>query len=292
MAETHNFTTPVGRLVGGSVSKAREIRDNQGKPVLGDDGKVRTEFSFGLAIPKTPGVTHWSQESWGGPIWNLAHASWPAGEAQRPDFSWKITDGDSTIPNKAGRKPAEQEGYKGNWVIWFNGMLPPRYYTLMGVAEATPLADADAIKTGYYVQVYGNTRSNGPSQSPGMYMNHSMVCLVAFGQEIVMGPDVSAAGFGGAPLPAGASATPVAGFVPPVASAAPIPPAVPGAVVTPPVMPPATVVAPAPAVLAPPVPPATPARQMTAAAGGATYEAMIAAGWTDATLIQHGMMVG
>ncbi len=285
MAETHNFTTPVGRIVGGSVSKPREIRDNQNKPVMDKDGKPRSEYSFGIAIPKTPGVTHWSQEAWGAPIFALAQQSWPNGEYQRPDFSWKITDGDSTIPNREGRKPADREGYKGHWVIWFNGMLPPRYYTLMGVPEATPLADPDTIKNGYYVQVYGNTRSNGPSQSPGMYMNHSMVCLVAYGEEIVTGPDVSAAGFGGAALPPGASATPVAGFVPPVTSA-PAP-----AAVVPPVVPP-VVVTPAPAILTPPVPPATPAKQMTALAQGATYEQMIAAGWTDQTLIQHGMMVG
>jgi hypothetical protein len=29
---------------------------------------------------------------------------------------------------------------------------------------------------------------------------------------------------------------------------------------------------------------------MLPAAGGATYEQMLAAGWTDATLRQHGMM--
>jgi hypothetical protein len=30
---------------------------------------------------------------------------------------------------------------------------------------------------------------------------------------------------------------------------------------------------------------------MTAAAGGASYEAMLAAGWTDETLIAQGMMI-
>lgn len=37
-------------------------------------------------------------------------------------------------------------------------------------------------------------------------------------------------------------------------------------------------------------PPATPVRTMLPAANGATYEAMIAAGWTDAMLVQQGMM--
>lgn len=42
---------------------------------------------------------------------------------------------------------------------------------------------------------------------------------------------------------------------------------------------------------APPAPPAPAARIMTAAANGASYESMIAAGWTDALLLQHGMMI-
>lgn len=54
-------------------------------------------------------------------------------------------------------------------------------------------------------------------------------------------------------------------------------------------------VAPAPAAPTPPVPPAAPPAapqyQMTAAANGATREQMHAAGWTDETLIAHGMML-
>jgi hypothetical protein len=46
-------------------------------------------------------------------------------------------------------------------------------------------------------------------------------------------------------------------------------------------------VQPHPAILQPP---AAPIRQMTAKAAGATYEAMIAAGWTEALLVQHGYL--
>ena len=42
----------------------------------------------------------------------------------------------------------------------------------------------------------------------------------------------------------------------------------------------------------PAAPPAAPVRVMLPPAQGATYEAMIAAGWNDALLIQHGMMQG
>lgn len=67
----------------------------------------------------------------------------------------------------------------------------------------------------------------------------------------------------------------------PVAAPAPIAP--PPAPLAPPPAPP-------PAPVAPPMPPPAPVRQMTAKAAGQTYEALIAAGWNDALLIEHGMM--
>jgi len=77
---------------------------------------------------------------------------------------------------------------------------------------------------------------------------------------------------------------------PPVGYSAPQPP-----VFTPPVYqqptapaPPMPPITPAPDFLAPPIPPA---HQMTAAANGASYEQLVAIGWTDATLRQHGMMI-
>lgn len=87
------------------------------------------------------------------------------------------------------------------------------------------------------------------------------------------------------PVPTPAASTPMAPATPSPSNAAPpyagfMQPGVAGSPVVP--VPPVTT--------APP--PAGPsARVMTPAAGGQTYEAMIAAGWTDAMLIQHGMMV-
>lgn len=83
--------------------------------------------------------------------------------------------------------------------------------------------------------------------------------------------------------------------VPPSVVTPPPPPGVP----TPPALPPVPAPPATPSPSNPPPPPYTgymqaapvPARQMTPAAQGQTYEAMIAAGWTDAMLIQHGMMV-
>jgi len=284
-----NITTPVGRLVGGSVYEP-QTTDYLGKPLMSKDKVTpRVDYTFGVAIPKTVGVTHWSQEAWGAPIWQLATAEFKNGEYQRPDFSSKIIDGDSTIPNKRGKKPCDNEGYKGHWVIWFSGGYAPKIYNADGSQQ---ILEPNAIKRGYYVQVFGNVSDNKPSESAGLYVNHTYVALTAYGEEISSAPDVSAAGFGqGVALPAGASNVPAPAFAPappPVPPAANVPP-------PPPPPPPPVAVAPNPAILnaglpVPPAPPA-PAHQMTALANGATYEQMVELGWTDAALIQNGYML-
>jgi hypothetical protein len=197
-----------------------------------------------------------------------------------------VSDGDSTVPNAKGRKPCDREGWPGHWVVHFSSGFAPRIVRQRDGSNP-PQFDAfnepDALKLGFFVQVNGNVDFNGSQQQPGVFLNHSLVCFSAFGPEIFVGPDPTQAGFGGAPLPPGASMTPPANFTPP---------AVPGGVAPPPLVPGVPGAgAPMPPVPGAPVaPPAAPARVMTAAANGATYEAMLAAGWTDATLIQHGMM--
>jgi hypothetical protein len=86
-----------------------------------------------------------------------------------------------------------------------------------------------------------------------------------------MSPSQVAAAFGGAPtaMPQAAPAP----TMPPPTAAAPVQPH-PGFVTG--------------AAMAPPP---APVHQMTPLANGATYEQMIAAGWTDALLVQHGMML-
>jgi hypothetical protein len=297
MANRIDFTTPVGRLVGGDLYTPNTT-DYQGKPLtMKDKVTPRVEYSFGVAIPKTPGISHWASEAWGGPIWALANQAFPNGEPSRPDFAFKITDGDSTIPNKRNNRPCDREGYPGHWVIWFSGGFAPGIYNADGSQK---ILEKDAIKPGYYVQVFGNVTDNKPSESPGLYINHTYVALAGYGPEITVGPDVSAAKFGGAPLPPGASAVPASNFAP---ASAPTPPAPPGApaggppVYVPPAVnnaappPPNVAVAPNPGILTPPAPPAAPVRQLTALANGASYEQLIANGWTDETLRANGVML-
>lgn len=84
-------------------------------------------------------------------------------------------------------------------------------------------------------------------------------------------------GYMGGPTPAApAPAAPAASPPVPAATTAPLPTAAPSSVPPPPP--------------AAPVPAAPAGPQMLPAANGATYEQMIAAGWTDDTLRAHGMM--
>lgn len=314
------FTTPVGRMIGGSIYKPRTT-DYDGKPLVYKTGKnagqPRSDFSVGVAFPKTPGATHWAQEPWLRPIYDYAHAQFPAGEAQRRDFSFKIIDGDSTEMNKANKRPCDNEGYPGHWIIWFSGSSAPRLYNANGTQLIT---DPDALKAGYYVQVFGNVTDNKPSPTPGLYMNHSMIALAGYGPEIVTGPDVSAAGFGqGVALPPGASTVPLAGspvtgappapppLVPATAPAAVAPPPLPGGsaqIVPPPAataaVPPPLVVTPNPAILgvpggtpaAAPVapPPAPPAPAADPVIEGVPLARWLAEGWTRELLVQHGKL--
>lgn len=306
MAEQLIITTPAGRLVQGSLYDP-QTKDMDGAPLVvkngPDKGKPTQRFYFALAIPKEPGHAHWAHTIWGAKLWALGHTSFPVA-AQRSDFAWKIEDGDSTIPNKKNRKPCDSEGFKGCWVLRFSSGFAPKIYSLVGQPPGTdpaPLVQKDAINLGDFAQVNFSAASNGQANNPGIYLNHSMVCLIGYGQRIVLGPDVGQAGFGVAALPAGATLMPPAGFVPPVVAAPGVTTAAPPPVVTtaapPPVVaataggapPPPVVVAPHTAILTP-TPPVPAGPRMTAKAGTIPYEQFITQGWTDVMLKQHGYM--
>jgi len=331
MAQKVNITSPVGRIVMGSLYDP-STTDAEGKPLVVktglNAGQPRVNYFFALAIPKGA-EPHWAHTPWGQQIWNVGNQAFP-NAAQSPAFAWKIEDGDSQIPNKKGRKPCDNEGWRGHWILKFSGGFAPKVYQQEG-AGYVQVMQKDFCKPGYFVEVAFSVDGNGSQSQPGVYINHSMVCFRAYGPEISFGPDVASAGFGQSALPAGASMTPPAGAIPmpqapaaaPAAYAPPALPGVPqipgaapaplapaGSVPTPyapapgaPAPIPVTpnpgfvqVPPPAPVPMAPPPAPApmapqpAPVRQMTAAAQG-PYEAYIAAGWTDAQLVQNGMML-
>lgn len=295
------LTTPVGRIVQGELWKGREVTDSKGVVKLGTDDKPVMSWFFAVAIAKQPGHTHWAQTEWGSQIWAEGHRAHP-NFAPHPTFSWKIEDGDSVIPNKKGKKNCDREGHTGCWILKFSSYYPiDKTYNANGTAPMPP----EAFKPGNYVQVSVSVKGN-TGETPGVYLNPNMVALSGYGEEIVFGPDVAEAGFGSAPLPAGASPAPLAVANLPGVAAAPAPfapagvapglPSAPAVAAALPATSPSSVpVTPNPAFLAGPVPPPTPpvpaGPQMTAKAGAFTYAQYIAQGWTDAALRAEGYLV-
>jgi hypothetical protein len=282
-----DVTSGAGRIVFGSIYD-KQTTDAEGKPVPED----KQRYTVGVAFEKIPGK-HWAEVPYLAPIWAEAHAAFPNGETQRPDFSWKVQDGDSTIPNKAGKKNCEKEGFPGHWVVTFSTMLPINAYNAIEKRDMLP---NERIKAGDYVQVYFSVSGNNitkKSQTDGMYLNPMHVGLVGYGKPISSAPPVSAANFGGVALPAGASTTPMAASAPTGTPPPPSAPAAPAAV-TPntailnaPAAPPPPGAAPA----APPPPPAAPAGPvMGPNANGIPYEEYVKQGWSDDQMRQGGII--
>lgn len=231
--KTIEILTPVGRLVQGDCFEPRTT-DSEGKPLLVKNGvnagKPRVDYFMAIAIPKT-------DAGWPG-LWEtikqVAITSFPhlashiqplasPADIGQLEFAFKVTDGDSAHPNKKGIAPNSRTGFPGHWILGFSGGFAPKCYTAGGDEL---INDPSMIKRGYYIRIYGSVKGNESLQQPGVYLNHSMVEFVAYGEEIITGPDGNAV-FGSAPagaLPAGASATPMAPATPmaqPGAGAAP-----------------------------------------------------------------------
>lgn len=255
---------PPGRMIGGNIDKLTQRTETNGQPKIGRDGQPEMQCSIGYAIPKGA-EKHWRETPWGAIIHQTGAAAHPNLVAS-PAFSWKITDGDSQLPNKKGKRPCDQTGYAGHWVLWLSqGWLPKRVNS-----DGSIELPEGSIKPGYYVQIYGSVAGNKlvPNGTPGVYLNPVAVALVGEGDPIATDVDTTAVGFGQAAPPPGAR--PVQAAMPQFAAPAPAA-----------AVPPPAPVVPRPAIL----------HSMTAKAGGAPYEAFIAQGWTDATLIEQGYML-
>lgn len=243
-----NAYLPMGRIVSGHPMVQSVVKDDRTQqPKLDTLGNPRKSVYFGIAIPKQ-GEQHWNQTPWGQLIWNEAAAGFKRGEFQAPTFAWKIVDGDSRIPNKKGRIPAEQEGYQNHWVLNLSTELdPPKCYkvnTAMG-GVLQELTSDKQMKRGDYgrvsIVVKANCDANGNAQSPGVYLNPIAFCVDQEGQEIVgegaYTVDAGAA-FGGtvaAPSAAGLPTPPpiAAGVTQPYTVPTPTPTPTPSAGITP-----------------------------------------------------------
>ena len=256
------LTSPVGRLVGGHPMEPRAVTDDNGQPKLDKLNQPRSQVFIAVAVPKGP-ETGWWETEWGAQVFAKGQADWPGGEWQRQDFAWKIEDGDSAIPNKNGKKNCDREGYPGHWIIKLTTELGVKCYHAGHYDALEQIQDAKAIKPGDYCRVVFSVKGNGPSQSPGVYVNPHLFELSQVGQAIILegGPSAVDA-FGGSAPQMPANAQVMQAGAPAVPGGAAMPGGVPGgaampggapAMATPPAAapqaPPAAV---APAAVAPP----------------------------------------
>jgi len=290
MSERIDFLTPVGRLVMGDCFTP-QTKDAEGNPLVykrgPNAGQPRVDYYMGLAIRKDdPGWPELYAK-----IHGMARQSFPnlfdaSGTCLAPDFSMKYVDGDSTTPNKKGNRPCDKEGFPGHHILNFSGGFAPKCYTAGG---ASILTDPTSIKRGYFIRISGSTASNESPNQPGIYLNHSMVELIGYGEEIVTGPD-GAAVFGGHPVanvPAGMSQTPPAPTTAPAHPGAGVaaPPAPGAGVAAPPAAPAHDYLNPAGA---PPPPatvaPAAPEHMYNVNGAMVTRGQLLAGGWTSAQI--------
>lgn len=261
----------VGRLVRGSICKEFKSKKQFAEERVFRSGPLkgqrRPDFWFEVAYKKGA-EKHWSETEWGAKIKEVAVSNWGAQVASHPSFSWKITDGDSTVPKsteEGALPPCQIEGFAGHWVVSYNTSFPPIKTCDLKGKEI----DQDFIKLGDYVEVLCCITQNDYAAKPGLRIEPKAVAFRERGLPIesVIEVDLAEAGFGAARMPAGAElmsqASTAADMTPPPAPT------------------------PYEAILTPP--PAPAAKRMTPKAT-ASYEAYISIGWTDDVLIAQGLM--
>lgn len=323
--------TAVGRLVQGGVFLEKKFEMDGKTPKIDKDTGQQVEECF-VAVAFDKNDPWFANEYW--PVLHAtAKAEFPhlfdaAGNCTHPKFAWKYQDGDGRDTN--GQSVADKPGFAGHWIVKMATRYLPNCFHYGKYDPAQRIQNPEqVIKRGYFVRVALKISGNGvkPDERqavPGMYVTPQLIELVAFGDEIIGGPDAQKAFGTAAPitaLPAGASTTPKVGAAPAAPAgptlpgnapagpalpgaapagptlpgAAPAGPALPGAVAAGPTLPGAAVGGPTlpggPALPGAAVQPAVPQYQMTASAMGMTREQLHGQGWTDELLIQHGHMV-
>ena len=244
MVDRIRVNLPVARIVQGDLYKANDKDMKTGQPRVYPPGhrlagQPKITYFFALAIKKQ-GEQHWSQTSWGQPIWALGYAAWPKLVDQNPnsprrgylpdDFAWKIEDGDDQKPHKPqggrpGRVNAQTEGMPGHWIVGCSSVYPPKIID----SGFAPITEPSAVKRGFWVEAVVSVDSNETDGNPGIYVNGEFVMFRAIDKELggqAIDPR-SIAGFGQSALPAGLQAV---GALPPSSGApASVPaPGVPG----------------------------------------------------------------
>lgn len=177
MTTEQKILTVAGRMVQGNIFEP-QTTDMKGNPLRDQKGNPKVQYFFALAVEK-------NSPEWAG-VWQelsaIAQRDFPGGQSQKPDFSWKIVDGDK--PENAGK-----EGFPGHWVFRFTSGFPIQAAADNGTR---PILNKDEIKRGYYLRVWFKSQGNGDNMKPGIYLNPVGVLLIGYGQEITSGPDMAA----------------------------------------------------------------------------------------------------
>jgi hypothetical protein len=206
------LTTPVGRYVMGDAFTGND-KDMQGRPKFDKAGKPKTTWFVGLAIRKDDPA--WA-ELWA-QIVAVGQRDFPAGQWQSPAFAWKVIDGDGV--NQNGQSYPEH--CKGCYVVRMSSGFAPSVHD-----NSTPpraITDPAQCKRGDYIRAYIGIRGNDDQQKPGVYVSHSMIQVVGYGEAISSGPSAEQAFGAPAALPPGASTTPIASAPMPAPAGAPAP---------------------------------------------------------------------
>lgn len=286
-----DISTPVGRLVQGSVAMQHQKDMDTNQPLFNADGSPQMGCFIALAFPKVlpNGQPNIEFDNFHNQLKQVAAGAWPqlfpqgaAGPCVNPRFSWKVQDGDGY--DQSGKSVADKPGFKGHWIVKFYTAYPMRCFHegKFGAHEEIQKPE-DVIKRGYWVRVFGEVKSNNATgqQVPGISLYPKLLSFVERGEEIASGPDAATA-FGSAPV----------GWRPP-ASASPIPlPAAPA--VTAPVVPPAVTAPVVPQLPVPPMVPQAPVGPTVSAAlaaQGITWPMLQAQGWTEEAARAQGHLV-
>jgi len=208
--------TEVGRIVTGHPLKMVPVTDDEGKPVLKDDGTPKMQINFGLALPKA---------TFGNVSTAMGAAAVGIPGADQAGFAWKYKDGDTAVDQR-GNPYRDKPGMAGCYIIFISTEIRElcQVFRNVGAGQYQTMTEGE-VKCGDFVRVRLNIVGHGAhpqkrGSKAGLYLNPVGVEFIGYGKAIFSGPNAVDM-FGSAPvaaLPPGASATPIAAapsFTPP-----------------------------------------------------------------------------
>lgn len=166
----NDIITPVGRIVQGSLFQ-KVTKSKKGRQLLWKNGMPRESIYVGLAISKN----HAGYQGLMTTIREQARLCWPQNETQRPDFGWKMYDGDTP-------EFIVKDGFPGHTVLRLSTNFSIVVY---GQDGRTVLTDPTSVKCGDYIDAVISVAANTEAEEPGLFLNLHAARLVGYGEQIV-----------------------------------------------------------------------------------------------------------